>query len=282
MKRPDFSDLTGKVAVLTGGTGAIGTALARALALWGARVAVGGRDAERSRRAAAELSEQTGHDVLGLAFDVLDRGSLVTALARLEGHWGPPDLLINAAGGNRPAATTGRERLDTGSAVPGEGTFYDLDLAAVGAVMDLNVQGTLLPTQVFTRPMVGRGGVVLNLSSMSSLRALTKVPAYSASKAAVNNLTQWLAVHLAPAGIRVNALAPGFFLTDQNRFLLTDEQTGAPSPRARSILASTPWGRLGAVDDLVGAALFLCSDLSRFVTGALVPVDGGFSAFGGV
>lgn len=281
MKSLGFADLRGKVAVLTGGTGVIGQALARALAEAGVKVALAGRDRAKADALAANLAAETGGAVLGLAFDVLDQSGLEAARAEVNRTWGPVDLLINAAGGNRPTATTAVEQLTPEGRASLAGSFFGLNASAFSEVLQLNLVGTLLPTQVFAQDMVDRGGVVLNVSSMSAARALTKVPAYSASKAGLNNLTQWLAVHLAPVGIRVNAVAPGFFLTEQNRFLMLDE-SGAPTPRQRKIVAATPMARLGQVDELRGAVLFLLSDLSRFVTGVVLPVDGGFSAYGGV
>ncbi len=281
MKR-DFGDLKGKVAVLTGGTGIIGGALARALASAGVKVAIAGRDRTKSETIAAVIAKETGGTVLGLGFDVLDRASLETAREEIHQKFGLIDLLINGAGGNKPAATTGAEFMTSAAQTDRPASFFGLDPEAFDGVFRLNFTGTLLPTQVFAQDMAGRGGVVLNISSMSAYRPLTKVAAYSASKSAVNNFTQWLAVHLAPQNIRVNALAPGFFLTEQNRYILTDEKTGEKTPRARKIVAGTPMGRFGEVEELEGATLFLLSDLSRFVTGIVLPVDGGFSAYSGV
>lgn len=277
-----FDDLRGKVAVMTGGTGVIGTALAEALAAAGVKLAIAGRDTAKAEAKAAEVVLKTGGTVIGLGFDVLDRASLVAARDEVRRRLGPIDVLINGAGGNRPTATAAAETMVSAAPADRAASFFGLDSAGLDEVLRLNFTGTLLPTQVFAEDMVGRGGVVLNLSSMASIRPLTKVVGYGASKAAVNNLTQWLAVHLAPQGIRVNALAPGFFLTEQNRFLLLDEKTGEPSPRARKIFAGTPLGRFGEVNELQGAALFLISDLSRFVTGVVLAVDGGFSAYSGV
>lgn len=281
MKR-DFGDLKGKVAVLTGGTGVIGGALARALASAGVKVALAGRDRAKAQAIAAAIEKETGGTLLGLGFDVLDRASLEAAREEVHQKFGPIDLLINGAGGNKPAATTGVESMTSSAPADRQASFFGLDPDAFDGVFRLNFTGTLLPTQVFAQDMAGRGGVVLNISSMSAYRPLTKVAAYSASKSAVNNFTQWLAVHLAAQNIRVNALAPGFFLTEQNRYILTDEKTGEKTPRARKIVAGTPMGRFGEVEELEGATLFLLSDLSKFVTGIVLPVDGGFSAYSGV
>jgi len=277
-----FSDLQGKVAVMTGGTGVIGRALAEALAAAGVKLAIGGRNAEQAEAKAAEVVQKVGGTVIGLGLNVLDKASLQAARQEVHRRLGPVNLLINGAGGNQPKATAGAETMASGAAEDRGSTFFGLDLGALDEVMRLNYTGTLLPTYVFGEDMIGKGGVVLNLSSMASIRPLTKVLGYGASKAAVNNLTQWLAVHLAPQNIRVNALAPGFFLTEQNRFLMIDEKTGERSPRARKIVAGTPMGRFGEVEELQGATLFLLSDLSRFVTGVVLPVDGGFSAYSGV
>ena len=281
---PDFADLRGRVAVMTGGTGVIGVALAQALAAHGVKLAIAGRDRVKAQTLAATIANQTEGqpEVIGLGFDVLDRVALEGARQEIHQRLGPVDILINGAGGNKPSATAGAEQMAAGPHPDLAPSFFGMDLTGFEDVMRLNFTGTLLPTQVFAQDMMGRGGVVLNLSSMASLRPLTKVAGYAASKAAVNNLTQWLAVHLAPQGIRVNALAPGFFLTEQNRFLMFDAQTGDRSPRARKIIAGTPLARFGEVEELQGAVLFLLSDLSRFVTGIVLPVDGGFSAYSGV
>jgi len=282
VSKVDFSDLKGKVAVMTGGTGVIGRSLAEALAGAGVKLAIAGRDKAKAQAIAAEVSAKTSGTVIGLGLDVTDRPSLEAARAEVNRQWGPVDILINGAGGNRPTATTGFETMTSASEADRGKTFFGLDIGAIEEVMKLNFQGTLIPTQVFAQDMIGRGGVVLNISSMAALRPLTKVPGYAASKAAVDNLTKWLATHLAPQGIRVNALAPGFFLTEQNRFIMTDEKTGELSPRARKVVAATPMARLGEVAELQGATLFLVSNLSRFMTGVVLPVDGGFSAYAGV
>jgi NAD(P)-dependent dehydrogenase (short-subunit alcohol dehydrogenase family) len=207
--------------------------------------------------------------------DVLNLETLQQAHDTIQAEFGGVDILINAAGGNHPGATTSPEA-----------SFFDLPLDALRFVGELNLLGTILPCQVFGRDMAGRGeGVILNISSMNALRPLTRIPAYSAAKAAVTNFTQWLAVHMAQnysPRIRVNAIAPGFFQTEQNRYLLTEKETGAPTPRAQSILAHTPIGRFGVPEDLLGATLWLVSPAAAFVTGVVLPIDGGFSAFSGV
>ena len=196
---------------------------------------------------------------------------------------GEIDVLINGAGGNSPQATTKVEQMTEENIDKLEDTFYGLEMEGFDKVFALNFKGTLLPTMVFTTDMLkNRKGVVLNISSMNSYKPLTKIPAYSAAKASINNFTEWLAVHLAKVGIRVNAIAPGFFITNQNRFLVTDEKTGNFSPRGQKIVNNTPMGKFGEPEDLQGATLFLLSDISNFITGIVIPVDGGYSAFGGV
>jgi NAD(P)-dependent dehydrogenase (short-subunit alcohol dehydrogenase family) len=266
--------LTGQTALVTGGSGALGSAMAQALALAGAKVVILGRRAQACEHI-AEGIRAAGGQALGIACDVLDRPALERAAKQLATTFGPIDILINAAGGNHPLATTSPER-----------TFFDLEGSAVEQILGTNFSGTFQTCQVFGRGMAERGqGCVVTIASMSGLRPLTRVPAYSAAKAAVMNFTQWLAVHMAQEyspHIRVNALAPGFFLTEQNRYLLLDAQSGAPTPRTQAILDHTPLGRLGAAADLVGTLLWLVSPASAFVTGQVIAVDGGFSAFGGV
>ena len=266
--------LQGQTALVTGGSGALGSAMAKALATAGARVVIMGRRAEPCERVAQDI-RAAGGQALGLACDVLDRPALERSAEEIIAAFGPVDTLINAAGGNHPQATTSAER-----------PFFGLDARIVEQILGTNFTGTFHCCQVFGCKMAERGrGCIINIASMAGLRPLTLVPAYSAAKAAVINLTQWLAVHMAQEyspRIRVNALAPGFFLTDQNRYLLLDAQSGAPTPRAQAILAHTPMGRLGAADDLLGALLWLASPAAAFVTGQVIAVDGGFSTFGGV
>jgi NAD(P)-dependent dehydrogenase (short-subunit alcohol dehydrogenase family) len=281
----DIFGLNGKAAVVTGGGGDLGGAMARALVERGAAVALldvrEGAAADAARRITA-----AGGQAIGVACDVLDEKNLAAAAAKVVAAFGRVDILINAAGGNAPAATTSEatvERADLGGAAAGAKTFFDLDTAALRSVFDLNVLGTFLACRAFGRVMAERGGgVIINVSSMAASRPLTRVPAYSAAKAGVSNFTRWLATHLAPLHIRVNALAPGFFLTGQNRFLLTDEKTGGLTARGTAIIAHTPMGRFGTGDDLTGALVWLVSDASAFVTGVVIPIDGGFSAYSGV
>jgi NAD(P)-dependent dehydrogenase (short-subunit alcohol dehydrogenase family) len=268
-------DLSGRVAVVTGGSGVLGAAMCRGLASAGAQVVILARRAEGTQKLADELNAAFGK-AIGLSGDVLDKASLQAAAGQVLAQFGRVDILINAAGGNRPEAT----------AVPGTRSFFDLPADALQWVFDLNLMGTVLASQVFGAAMVGAGhGVILNVSSMAAFTPLTRVAAYAAAKAAVNNFTQWLAVYMArehsPA-IRVNAIAPGFYLGEQNRYLLIDEGTGGLTPRGRQIIEHTPLARFGEPDDLIGTVLWLVSDASRFVTGIVVPVDGGFSAYSGV
>ena len=267
-------DLSGEVIVITGGAGVLCGTMAKALAARGAAVAILDIAQEAAEDLAASI-EHAGGRAVGVRCDVLERGSIEEAARSVEERLGSPTVLINGAGGNKAEATTGPDK-----------EFFDLPADAVRWVFDLNFLGTLLPCQVFARIMAqATGGSIINVSSMSSLRPLTKVPAYSAAKAAVSNFTQWLAVHMSQnydSKIRVNAIAPGFFLTQQNRFLLTDERTGELTSRGKTILDHTPMGRFGEPEELIGTVLWLLSDSSRFVHGIVVPIDGGFSAFSGV
>jgi NAD(P)-dependent dehydrogenase (short-subunit alcohol dehydrogenase family) len=277
----DFSDLKGKVAVITGGAGVIGYAVCEAMASTGIKTAIIDINKEAAEDSASRLSEKYNIVCIGVEANVLDKQSLIDAKKIINEKLGAIDILINGAGGNSPKATTQIEQLTDINDL--EKSFFGLEMDGFDKVFALNFNGTLLPSMVFATDMLQKGkGVILNISSMNSFRPLTKIPAYSAAKASVNNFTQWLAVHLAKTGIRVNAIAPGFFLTNQNRFLLTDEKTGAPTPRGLKIISNTPVGKYGKPEDLQGATLFLLSDLSGFITGIILPVDGGYSAYGGV
>jgi NAD(P)-dependent dehydrogenase (short-subunit alcohol dehydrogenase family) len=284
MDVPFDVDLKDKTALVTGGGGILCGCMSQALARCGARVAVADLRAEAAEAVAAGIKDGGGK-AMGVACDVLKRESLEAARASVAREFGPVDILINGAGGNHPKGTTGKEHLeaaDLAAAQEGLTTFFDLDPDGFAFVFNLNFLGTLLPTQVFAQDMVGDGGTIINISSMAAFVPLTKVPAYSAAKAAVSNFTQWLAVHMAKVGIRVNAIAPGFFLTDQNRSLLTNED-GSTTPRGEKIISQTPQGRYGDPTELVGTLLWLVSErASGFVTGAVIPVDGGFSAYSGV
>jgi NAD(P)-dependent dehydrogenase (short-subunit alcohol dehydrogenase family) len=283
MKKLSFDDLKGKVCVITGGAGLIGKSLSESLASVGVRIAILDLEKDSTNAFAAKLSKKFGVKTLGLEANVLDRQSLEKAKLAINRELGKISLLINCAGGNSPKATTKLEYVGTEVHGDLQKTFYGLDLDGFRQVFDLNLLGTILPTMIFTTDMIElRSGAVLNISSMNAFRPLTKIPAYSAAKASINNFTEWLAVHLAKVNIRVNAIAPGFLLTNQNRFLLKSQKTGNLSSRGRKILSSTPMGKFGSSEDLNGATLFLLSNLSSFITGVVLPIDGGFNAYSGV
>jgi len=278
-----FNDLNGKVCVITGGAGVLGSAMVKAIASVGTKIAIADINKEVAEKVAAEIAVESGSEVIGVEANVLDKASLEAAKAEINEKLGEIDILINGAGGNSPQATTKIEQILEENLDNLEDTFYGLEMEGFDKVFALNFKGTLLPTMVFTRDMLkNKKGVVLNVSSMNSYKPLTKIPAYSAAKASINNFTEWLSVHLAKIGIRVNAIAPGFFITHQNRFLVTDEKTGNYSARGQKIVDNTPMGKFGEPEDLQGATLFLISDISSFITGIVIPVDGGYSAFGGV
>lgn len=278
-----FDDLNNQVCVLTGGAGVIGTAIAKGLASVGIKTAILDINEEQAKKVAQQVESEYGVSTKGYKANVLDKSSLEQAKEQINKDLGEISLLINGAGGNSPKATTQLEKLDDSSLSDLDKSFYGLEMEGFQWVYDLNFKGTLLPSMVFTRDMLeNKKGAVLNISSMNAYKPLTKIPAYSAAKASINNFTEWLSVHLAQVGIRVNAVAPGFFLTNQNRFLLVDENTGEPTERGGKIIANTPMGRYGEVDELQGTVLYLLSDISKFVTGICIPVDGGYSAFGGV
>ncbi len=273
MARPDPFDLTGKVALVTGGTGVLGSALVDGLAAAGAKVGILGRRSEKAK-SVAERVRAAGGDALALPADVLDKAQLGRALETVMGAWGQIDILVNGAGGNQPEATA-----------VGDRRFFDLPEAALRQVVDLNLLGTIFPTQVFGEAMASAGHAsIINISSMAASQPLTRVVGYGAAKAAVENLTRWLAVDLAQkhgSGVRVNAVAPGFFIGEQNHDLLLNADDTLTA-RGQTIVDHTPLGRFGEPEELVGTVVWLASDASRFVTGIVVPVDGGFSAFSGV
>ncbi|MDQ1256929.1 MAG: hypothetical protein QG656_1529 [Candidatus Hydrogenedentes bacterium] len=276
MQAKDLFDLTGKVAAVTGGGGVLGSAMAEGLASAGAKVAIADVRPEVADAVAKRIVD-AGGEAKGYAMDAFSKESIQACCDAIYADFGRVDILLNAVGGNMKGATTSAEQ-----------SFFDLPADAIRKVFDLNiVAGAVVPSQVFVARMKDNpeGASIINVSSMNSFRPLTRIPGYSAAKAGVSNFTQWLAVHLAQEygpQLRVNAIAPGFFLTDQNRFLLIDEKTGEPTPRGMQITSHTPMGRYGCPEDLIGVTLWLASDASRFVTGIIVPIDGGFSAYSGV
>ncbi len=276
------SGIEDKVCVITGGCGVFGVAFAQSLVKAHAKVAILDFKMGNCELCPLESEKKSGSPVLCINANVLDKQSLIEARAKINYELGKVDILLNVAGGNSPAATTRNEWIDDKNLKDLSGSFFGLELDGFRKVFDLNILGTVLPTMVFAEDMLQRGGSIINISSMNSFRPLTKIPAYSAAKASVNNLTQWLAVHFAKVNIRVNAIAPGFFMTNQNRFLLTDEKTGELTERGKKIINNTPMDRFGEPDDLIGTLLYLVSDDSKFVTGVVIPVDGGFSAYSGV
>ena len=283
MKNLSFDDLKDKCCVLTGGAGVIGTAIANGLGCVGVKTAIVDINKEMADKVAEQVQKNTGTLTKGFDANVLDKSSLLKTKEAINKEFGPVDFLINGAGGNSPKATTQLEKIEKENLNELEKTFFGLEMEGFDWVYNLNFKGTLLPTMVFAEDMLKQQkGSIINISSMNSFRPLTKIPAYSAAKASVNNLTQWLAVHLAKTGVRVNAIAPGFFLTNQNRFLLVDEKTGKATPRGEKIIGSTPMGKYGEPEDLQGTILYLLSGISEFITGIVIPVDGGYSAYGGV
>jgi len=270
-----------KVAVVTGGAGVICSEMAKSLAAQGVKTVVLDLNKEAAMKVAADIEKEFKTPCIGISASVLDKASLEAARKEIHEKFGEIDILVNGAGGNSPSATTKVEKME-GNENP-EDTFFGLQTEGFDKVFDLNFKGTLLPSMVFAVDMVKkRSGVIINISSMNSYRPLTKVVAYSAAKSAVNNFTLWLSVHFAKVGIRVNAIAPGFLLTNQNRFLMVDEKTGGPTPRGRKVLNSTPMEAYCVPEELTGTLLYLASDLSKAVTGVVIPVDKGFSAFSGV
>ena len=282
MNIPFKPELNGKVAVVTGGAGVLCREFAKALALCGAKVAILNRTLSKSEKVIEEIKEMGG-EAIAVQVDVTDKESVKAAHETVLEKLGKCDILINGAGGNNPRATTDKEYFESGDMDADTKTFFDLDDEDMEFVFNLNFIGTLLPTQAFAKDMTGREGcTILNVSSMNAYTPLTKIPAYSGAKAAISNFTQWLAVHFSKVGIRVNAIAPGFFATEQNRTLLFNDD-GTPTARTGKILAATPMGRFGTPEELLGALLFLVDEkAASFVTGIVIPVDGGFSAYSGV
>jgi NAD(P)-dependent dehydrogenase (short-subunit alcohol dehydrogenase family) len=276
-------NLKDKVAVITGGGGVICSVMAKALADQGVKCAILDLNREAAVKVSDEIEKEFGVSSVGLAANVLDKASLIAAKKEINDKFGPIDILINGAGGNAPAGTTKVEKMEGTDNEKLEDTFFGLQIEGFDRVFDINFKGTILPSMVFATDMVGKkSGAIINISSMNSYRPLTKIAAYSAAKAAINNFTQWLAVHFSKTGVRVNAIAPGFLLTNQNRFLLIDEATGGPTARGLKVLKGTPMERYCSPEELSGTLLYLVSDLSQFVTGVVIPVDGGFSAYSGV
>ncbi|GKU26603.1 SDR family oxidoreductase [Clostridium folliculivorans] len=285
MKLPFNIDLKDKVVVITGGAGVLGSSWTDALAECGAKVAILDLSLENAEKKAAEVVAN-GKIAIGVEANVLNKASLKKAHEIVLEKFGPCDILINGAGGNNPKGTTTKEYLYEEDLKEGNEdliTFFDLDENGVRFVFDLNFLGTLLPTQEFSKDMIGRKGCsIINISSMNAFTPLTKIPAYSGAKAAISNFTQWLSVHFSKVGIRVNAIAPGFFVTKQNEALLKNPD-GSYTERSHKILNSTPMGRFGEAEELIGALLFLVNeDASSFVNGIVIPIDGGFSAYSGV
>ena len=282
MNLPLNIDLSGKVAVVTGGGGILCSSFAKAIAASGAKVAILDLNEEAAKKVASEI-EADGGKAMGISANVLEKESLEAAKKLINDSFGPVDILINGAGGNNPRATTDKEYFELGDIDADTKSFFDLDASGVGFVFNLNFLGTLIPTQAFARQMVGRSGCnILNISSMNAYTPLTKIPAYSGAKAAISNFTQWLAVHFSKVGIRVNAIAPGFFSTQQNAKLLWNDD-GTPTARTGKILAATPMGRFGKTEELEGGLLFLINnEAAGFITGVVLPIDGGFSSYSGV
>lgn len=285
MRLPFNIDLAGKVAVVTGGNGVLGSYFAKALAQCGAKVAILGRTEEANNKVVAEI-EDNGGRAKGLTANVLSLDELEKAKMNIHEWAGSCDILINMAGGNHPKGSTSHDYLkfeDMEDVKEGIQTFFDLEAEGMNYVFQLNFLGTLLPTQVFSKDMIHPApSTIINISSMNAFKPLTRIPAYSGAKAAVSNFTQWLAVHFSKVNIRVNAIAPGFFLTEQNRALLLEED-GSPTERSKKILSQTPMERFGEPEELIGTLLWLIdSNASGFVNGIVVPIDGGFSAYSGV
>ncbi|RED45725.1 SDR family oxidoreductase [Seonamhaeicola aphaedonensis] len=274
----------GKTIVITGAGGVLCSTMAEALAKEGHNIALLDLNKEAAV-AVAEKVNKNGGSAIGVKANVLEKDSLLQAKEEVNSAFGKCDILVNGAGGNHPLGTTSNPFLqleDLANNDEGFKTFFDLDPQGIQFVFNLNFIGTLLPTQIFAQDMVGREGCsILNISSMNAFTPLTKIPAYSGAKAAVSNFTQWLAVHFSKVNIRVNALAPGFFLTEQNRTLLTNSD-GSLTPRGNQIIEQTPMGKFGEPEDLIGTTLWLCGEGSSFVTGVVIPIDGGFSAYSGV
>ncbi len=272
-----------KVCVITGGAGVIGTSLGAGLADAGAKVVIVDFNLQRAKEVASEINKKCrNNSAIGIFANVLDKDLLLQSKKEINENIGSIDVLINGAGGNAPTATTKSEFVTPDNINDLSASLLGLEIESFRKVFDLNFLGTVLPTMVYGEDLIKNGGSIINISSMNAFRPLTKIPAYSAAKAGINNLTEWLAVHFAKVNIRVNAIAPGFFVTDQNRFLLYDKESGKLTARGEKIINNTPMGRFGEPDELIGTLLYLVSDLSKFVTGVVIPVDGGFNSYSGV
>jgi NAD(P)-dependent dehydrogenase (short-subunit alcohol dehydrogenase family) len=283
MDSVNFNDLQNTLTVITGGAGVIGKAIASGLASIGGRTIILDIDQNAAQVVSNEIRQLTGTFSLGVQADVLDKPSLLAARELIHREAGKINFLVNGAGGNAPKGTTKVEEIFPDQVHDLSGSFFGLEMEGMERIFDLNYFGTLLPTLVFAPDMIEAGkGAILNISSLSAFHPLTKIPVYSSAKASINNFTEWLSVHLAKTGVRVNAIAPGFFLTKQNRFLLIDEQTGNLMPRGEKIMAGTPMGRFGTPDELAGPVAFLLSDMARYITGTVMLVDGGYNAYSGV
>ncbi len=279
-----LDSLKGKCCLITGGAGVIGEAIARALASYGINIAILDMDGEKSQKLASALERD--YDIIGKGYssNVLDKSILNKNLKEILNDFNSFDFLINGAGGNSPKATTSLEEiLPETEESDFEKSFFGLEVEGFQHVFNLNFLGTLLPSMVFGKHLITRkSGAIVNISSMNSYRPLTKIPAYSAAKASVNNFTEWLSTHFAKTGVRVNAIAPGFILTNQNRFLLIDKETEGLTERGNKIISNTPMGRFGEPEEMTGTVAYLLSDLAAFITGVTIPIDGGFSAYSGV
>lgn len=281
MKLPFEIDLSNKTAVVTGGGGILCSGFSKVLAQCGAKVAVLDLRGENASAVADEINKNGG-TAMGISANVLGKDSLMSAKAEVNEKFGKVDILINGAGGNNPKGTTSKDYYEIGDEDKEDiKSFFDLDPSGIEFVFNLNFLGTLLTTQVFAPDLIKTKGSIINISSMNAFAPLTRIPAYSGAKAAVSNFTQWLAVHFAKVGVRVNAIAPGFFLTDQNRGLLIDEN-GNYTERSQKIINNTPMGRFGETEELSGVLMWLLSEGATFVDGIVVPIDGGFSAYSGV
>jgi len=276
-------NLKDKVAIITGGAGIICSTMARSLAALGVKTIILDLNKDAAIEVAKQIEKEFNTPSIGIYASVLDKASLEAAGKEIHERFGLVDILVNGAGGNSPEATTRIEKMKGTEDENLEGTFFGLQIEGFDKVFDLNFKGTVIPTMVFATDLVRKkSGVIINISSMNSYRPLTKIAAYSAAKAAVNNFTQWLAVHFSKTGVRVNAIAPGFLITNQNRFLLIDEKTGDFTARGKKIIKGTPMERYCVPEELTGTLIYLASDLSKFVTGVVIPVDGGFCAYSGV